>query len=85
MFGWTRYKYSEAAGSLQRAVMSSERTNLEKGLDDYTEEEVRQATVHTRQDLVLVVSYLSALNTQAATIRRLLWLILAVLAFVALR
>ena len=35
----------------------------------YSEEQVRQATVHARQDIVLVVSYLSSATNLLADIR----------------
>ena len=46
---------------------------------DYSEEEVRKATVHTRQDVVLVVGYLGTLNDQLGKIYRVSFLILLVL------
>ena len=46
---------------------------------DYSEEEVRIATVHTRQDVVLVVGYLGTLNDQLGKIYRVSFLILLVL------
>ena len=48
----------------------------------YNGEEVARATVYTRQDLVLIVSYISSVNKQLAQIRKTLG-VLAALAFVA--
>lgn len=42
--------------------MADESDHLEKGLDIYTEEQKNQAIVHTRQDTILLVSYVSSLN-----------------------
>ncbi len=44
------------------------------------EEEVARATVHAREDLILIVSYLSSANEQLATIR---WLLMGVVVGVA--
>jgi hypothetical protein len=68
-------RYFSTAADLQRAVKYDELATLERGGDEYDEARVRQAVVHTRQDTVLLVSLLSSLNGQVATVRRLLWLI----------
>lgn len=78
-------KHDEAAAELQRGVKYDELDNLDKGLDDYSETQVRQAIVHTRQDMVLLVSHLSSLNKQAGSIRRLLWIITGLLIWLLLR
>jgi hypothetical protein len=62
-------KYVKIAGELQSSVIANERD----GISQYDEEQTKVAIVHTRQDVVLLVSHLSSLNQQAATIRRLLW------------
>jgi hypothetical protein len=49
-------------------VISDEKEQLEMGID-YSEHHVRLATVHTRQDLVLVVSYLSQIEKQMKAVR----------------
>jgi hypothetical protein len=69
-----RNKYITAAADVQRGVKKDEANNLQGGGDDYSEAEMRQAIVHTRQDMVLLTSLLASLNGQIATIRRLLWL-----------
>jgi hypothetical protein len=73
MAGYNRY--ASVAADLQRSVKHDEMKNLEHGADGYDEAQARQAIVHTRQDIVLLVSLLASLNGQIATVRRLLWLI----------
>jgi hypothetical protein len=57
-----------------------------------SEHEVRRATLHTRHDMVLLVTHLTLLNGQietlnhkAVTATRLLWAVLAVLVIIAIR
>jgi hypothetical protein len=52
-------KESAAASLLQNQVKAGERDQLQDGLDAYEKEEINQAIVHTRQDIVLLVSYLT--------------------------
>lgn len=66
--------FTRRATELQRGVKHDEARSLEHLADDYSDAQVRQATVHTRQDVVLLVSLLSALNVQ---VRRLVWIALA--------
>ena len=47
-----------AASWLQTRVKTEEREMLQDGLDRYEKEEINQAIVHTREDVVLLVSYL---------------------------
>lgn len=75
--GW----WDEIAGHLQQAGRSSEAT---KG-DSYSEEEARRAAVYTREDLILVVSHLSSLNRQIASIKNLLILLVFLVACLAIR
>jgi hypothetical protein len=79
MFG----NYNRRAEDLQRAVKYGEIENLGNGVDDYSDNQVRQSSVHTRQDLVLIVSHIASLNEQVATIRRLAWIVAAIAAWVA--
>ena len=58
-------EYVRRAGNLQRGVKFDE----QKQDIAYSEEEVSQAVVHTRQDVVLICSYLLDLNKQLAWIR----------------
>jgi hypothetical protein len=81
----TIFDPDQRAGALQRAVMRDEADNIEKGLDDYSESQVRQAIVHTRQDMVLIASHLSSANRQLATMRRLLWVIVVIVCWSVLK
>jgi len=58
-------QYSERAADLQRAVKWDET----KQDVPYTSDDVSQAIVHTRQDVVLICSYLLDVNKQLAWIR----------------
>ena len=57
---------SDMASALQRGVMADEGDHLEKGLDLYTEEQKTQAIVHSRQDIVLLVSYISLISRKVS-------------------
>jgi hypothetical protein len=48
--------------------MSDEEKQLEMGID-YSEQHVRLATVHTRQDLILVVSHLTQIEEHMKAVR----------------
>ena len=74
MSGW----WDKDARQLHQAGLNSDDAKAEI----YSLEEVARAAVYTRQDLVLVVSYISSVNKQLAQIRKALG-ILAALAFVA--
>jgi hypothetical protein len=66
--------------ALQQAIIDAEREQLDKGFDEYGQEEVNQAIVHTRQDTVLVMAHLGEIADNTRSIRR--WLIgIAVLLF----
>jgi hypothetical protein len=67
------------AVEVQRAVKYDELKHLDNGLDQYSREQVSQATVHTRQDLVLVVSLLTDLNRQARSLKWIAFVILLAL------
>jgi hypothetical protein len=73
-------KYSEKAAELQRMVRADE---IEMGMD-YGEDQVRQSIVHMREDVVLLVSHMSSINQQLASIRRLAWVGVLALIFIAL-
>ena len=77
--------FLERAGELQSNVKWGEIENLNSGIDDYSEEQVRQAVVHTRQDTVLVYSLLVDLNRQARTLSRLVFGLLIGAAIVIVR
>jgi hypothetical protein len=67
-------KIDSEAAALQQMTIDSED---EKGLT-YSSEEVGRATVHTRQDVILLVSHISALNRQIGSIKIVLLAILLV-------
>lgn len=52
---------------------------------EYPESSVRRATVHGRQDIVMIVSHLSALNRQIAHAKILMAIITVLLAYIAYR
>lgn len=52
--------------------MDVQRCEYDK-VTSYGDDEVRQATVHTRQDLILVLSYLDSANLQLAAIKKALY------------
>lgn len=66
-------KFMDKAAELQRGLKFDEIDSLSKGLDDYDEATARQTTVHTRQDLVMVVSLLDRIAEEARSLKR--WVI----------
>jgi len=74
--------WNEKAAELQYRVKVDE----EEGIKiDYSEEEVRQAIVHTRQDVVMLVSHLGSISKQLRTISRFCFFSLLVLIFILLK
>jgi len=71
--------YDKKAEQLQSMTRNEERSSVQ----EYDPVQVRQAVVHGREDIVLLVSYLLSANEQLTSIRRLL-LILVVLLMVLL-
>ncbi len=71
----------EKARTLQGMVRDSEMSQRVDGID-YEDEQVRQAVVHTREDLVLVYSHLSDITKLLGSIYKLL-VIIAVAAVVS--
>jgi len=59
--------------ALQQATIDAEREQVEQGISDYDRQTVRQALVHTRQDTVLVIAFLSEISEAMRSVRR--WLI----------
>ena len=53
--------------------------------DEYSEREARRAVVYTREDITMIVAYMSALNRQIAHIKILLAALLAVVIYLAIR
>jgi hypothetical protein len=75
------YEWDKRAARIQQSVRSGE---LERR-SDYAESEVKQAIVHAREDIVMLVSYLSSANKQLYIIK---WTSLAaviVLLYIAYR
>ena len=70
-------KWDDAASRLQDGVRAAEQRN--SAFVHYDEDEVARAVIHTRQDVVLLASYLSSLNSQIMVVK---WL-LAVIAVAA--
>lgn len=68
--------WSEKAWRIQRGVREDE--EKQRNIQDYAEQHVRQSIVHTREDMVLLVGYLDAVNVQLRTIKWLLVIAVAV-------
>jgi hypothetical protein len=73
--------WDDAAGQLQEAVRQTEANQT----GEYSEDQVRLAIVHTREDLVLVASNLSALNRQIRIIKIMVGVLVGIGAYVAIR
>jgi len=71
-------RWADRAASLQRGVRSEEYERA--GLNQYGDDEVRRSIVHSREDIVLLVGHLDAVNSQLRTIK---WLLTAIACFVA--
>ena len=67
MNGRRMSRHERAAMILSEAGKLGEQRQLNQGVD-YSDQHVRLSTVHTRQDLVLIVSYLTSLNEAARSI-----------------
>ncbi len=65
------------AAMLQELTIDSEQKQREKGVE-YSERHVKQATVHTRQDLILLVYHIHAINTQTKRIYAALLLLILI-------
>jgi len=70
---------------IQFGVIESESDNLARGDDHYSENEVAQAAVHTRQDLVLVVSLLTDMNIQLRLLRWMAFVVLIAMIVIVAR
>lgn len=70
--------WSEKAWRIQRGVREDELKQRDNR--DYDEQHVRQSIVHSREDVVMLVAYADAVNTQLSTIK---WLLAATLALAA--
>jgi hypothetical protein len=65
-------KYDKKASRLKNSTVADE----EDIGGVYDDEQVKRSVVHTRQDVILIVSYLSSLNIQLQAIK---WLLLGLL------
>ena len=74
--------WDDAAADLRDRVRKVDEEEVYK--IDYSEEEVRRAIVHTRQDVVMLVSHLSSISKQLRTISRFCFCSLLVLIFILL-
>lgn len=63
------------ATALQNGVIDDEQKQLDSGID-YSEQHVRLAIVHTRQDMVLLIS---AANVAATRLRQIRWMVAVVM------
>lgn len=73
----------DRARKLQRHVRIDEAEQLRDGLSDYDDGQIRQAIVHSRQDIVILVSYLSSANYKLKVIAGLLFVAVGLLAYIA--
>jgi hypothetical protein len=64
--------WDRRAHALQRVVRNDE----EEQVPYFDDEKEKQAVVHTRQDIILIVSHLSSVNSQLAI---LIWIVAAIL------
>lgn len=62
-------EFRTRAVDLHFAVQRGEAEQLERGLTDYSAEEERQAIIHMRQDVVMLVSLMMDLNRQLKVVR----------------
>ena len=74
--------WDDAAADLRDRVRKVDEEEVYK--IDYSEEEVRRAIVHTRQDVVMLVSHLDSISKQLRTISRFCFCSLLVLIFILL-
>ena len=72
-------KYGAAAADMQDRVIIADLKQIADGEVEFDRNRQFQAIIHTRQDLVLLVSYAYSLNEQVATIRWLLWVVAVLL------
>lgn len=73
--------WDKKAGQLQQTGRITESAKD----DSYSAAEIKRAIVYTREDIILVVSYFSSLNRQAAGIKRLLMFITLFVGLIAFR
>lgn len=73
--------WNDKAANLQAGVRAGELDQYA----EYSDEELRRAVAHTREDVVLLVGHLDAVNTQLWTIKLLLVVIAVLMLIVALK
>lgn len=76
-----RDRRSAVRQAFVESVIEVDEVQREGGMD-YTRQHVRQAIVHSRQDIVLIVAHLAEIGGLLGSLRR--WLIVAVLLMAAL-
>lgn len=72
-------KYGQYAAEVAHAARYTEDKKLGEGLNEYTDDVVRTATVHTREDVAALFVLVDILNVQLRSIRWALWVIMAIL------
>ena len=70
--------------AIQNAVMEDEREQIDNGLD-YSDQQVRQAAVHTRQDMILLAAYANLAAKRLKTIKNLVWVMTVLIALACLK
>ena len=74
-------EYDNHAAALQRMNRESEAVKAEK----FDEDTVRRSIVYTREDVAMLASYMSSLNSQLASLRRIGWVLVALVALILIR
>lgn len=67
--------------ALQESVIDADREQIDRFAIDYSDRHVRLATVHTRQDIVLLVGYAAII---AKRLKIIMWTILIIAAFIVM-
>ena len=62
--------YDKEAKILQDAVRSDEAVMEDKGISTYSDEAVKRAIVHAREDIVLITSYLTSANDKLEHLKK---------------
>jgi len=75
--------WDRQAAELQRRIIESDH-DRSKWAPPVTAAQVKLAILHTRHDMVMLVSYLSSANAQLRTIRRLLAFVSGLLGVIAI-
>jgi hypothetical protein len=73
--------WDKTAARIQQMVRSGEMDDL----TTYSDDSVKRAIVHIREDLVMVVSYLSSANRHLWTIKAFAFITVVLLAYIAYR